>query len=124
MPHKTSLTYSDAGVDIDAGNRLVEDIKVLVRKTSRPGVLSEPGGFAALFEVPLDRYRRPVLVSGTDGVGTKLKLALEARNAALRACGVSSIIGTCVRYRSVTTTPSASRVTGKSKSTLNTSMRL
>ncbi len=77
MPHKTSLTYSDAGVDIDAGNRLVEDIKVLARKTSRPGVLSEPGGFAALFEVPLDRYRRPVLVSGTDGVGTKLKLALE-----------------------------------------------
>ncbi|MBL8259908.1 MAG: phosphoribosylformylglycinamidine cyclo-ligase, partial [Candidatus Competibacteraceae bacterium] len=67
----------DAGVDIDAGNRLVDRIKPHARRTSRPGVLGGLGGFGALFELPLDRYRQPVLVSGTDGVGTKLKLALE-----------------------------------------------
>lgn len=70
-----SLSYRDSGVDIDLGNRLVENIKPLVRRTYRPGVLQGIGGFGALFELPLDRYRRPVLVSGTDGVGTKLKLA-------------------------------------------------
>jgi len=75
-PAPGSLSYRDAGVDIDAGNALVERIKPLVRATLRPGVLSGIGGFGALFEVPLDRYREPVLVSGTDGVGTKLKLAL------------------------------------------------
>ena len=73
----TSLSYRDAGVDIDAGNALVEKIKSTARKTTRPGVLSGLGGFGALFELPLDRYRQPVLVSGTDGVGTKLKLAIE-----------------------------------------------
>jgi phosphoribosylformylglycinamidine cyclo-ligase len=70
------LSYKDAGVDIDAGDALVERIKPLARKTLRDGVLAGIGGFGALFEVP-KRYREPVLVSGTDGVGTKLKLAFE-----------------------------------------------
>lgn len=74
---KQSLSYRDAGVDIDAGNQLVEKIKPFVAKTQRPEVLGGLGGFGALFEVPLNRYKQPVLVSGTDGVGTKLKLALE-----------------------------------------------
>src|SRR5438477_8389779 len=68
------LTYRDAGVDIDAGDALVEAIKPHARKTMRPEVLAGIGGFGALFEVP-KKYRQPVLVSGTDGVGTKLKLA-------------------------------------------------
>ena len=72
-----SLSYRAAGVDIDAGNALVERIKPAVARTHRPGVLGGLGGFGALFELPLDRYRQPVLVSGTDGVGTKLKLAIE-----------------------------------------------
>ncbi len=71
------LSYRDAGVDIDAGNTLVERIKPHAKRTMRPGVLGGLGGFGALFEIPLDRYRQPVLVSGTDGVGTKLKLAME-----------------------------------------------
>jgi phosphoribosylformylglycinamidine cyclo-ligase len=75
--HSPSLSYRDAGVDIDAGNRLVDRIKPHARRTLRPGVLGGLGGFGALFELPLDRYRQPVLVSGTDGVGTKLKLAQE-----------------------------------------------
>ena len=72
----TPLSYKDAGVDIDAGDALVERIKPLAKKTMREGVLAGIGGFGALFEVP-KRYREPVLVSGTDGVGTKLKLAFE-----------------------------------------------
>jgi phosphoribosylformylglycinamidine cyclo-ligase len=72
-----SLSYRDAGVDIDAGNSLVERIKPIVKETFRPGVMAGLGGFGALFELPLDRFREPVLVSGTDGVGTKLKLALQ-----------------------------------------------
>ncbi|UCC13440.1 MAG: phosphoribosylformylglycinamidine cyclo-ligase [Gammaproteobacteria bacterium] len=76
MNDKSSLTYRDAGVDIDAGNELVERIKPLVAATSRAGVLAGIGGFGGLFELPAG-YREPVLVSGTDGVGTKLKLALE-----------------------------------------------
>jgi phosphoribosylformylglycinamidine cyclo-ligase len=72
-----SLSYRDAGVDIDAGDALVERIKPLAAATSRPGVVTGLGGFGALFELPWDRYRQPVLVSGTDGVGTKLKLAIE-----------------------------------------------
>jgi len=71
-----SLSYRDAGVDIDAGNALIDRIKPHAKRTSRPGVLGGLGGFGALFEVPLDRYPQPVLVSGTDGVGTKLKLAM------------------------------------------------
>ncbi len=70
------LSYRDAGVDIDAGDALVERIKPLAKKTMREGVLAGIGGFGALFEVP-KRYREPVLVSGTDGVGTKLKLAFH-----------------------------------------------
>ncbi len=70
------LSYKDAGVDIDAGDALVERIKPLARKTMREGVLAGIGGFGALFEVP-KRYQEPVLVSGTDGVGTKLRLAFE-----------------------------------------------
>jgi phosphoribosylformylglycinamidine cyclo-ligase len=70
------ISYKDAGVDIDAGDALVERIKPLAKKTLREGVLAGIGGFGALFEVPR-RYREPVLVSGTDGVGTKLKLAFE-----------------------------------------------
>ncbi len=72
-----SLSYRDAGVDIDAGEALVERIKPLAAATFRPGVITGLGGFGALFELPVDRYRQPVLVSGTDGVGTKLKLAIQ-----------------------------------------------
>ena len=72
------LSYRDAGVDIDAGNQLVERIKPHAARTQRPGVLDGLGGFGALFELPINRYKEPVLVSGTDGVGTKLKLAIEA----------------------------------------------
>jgi len=74
---RASLSYRDAGVDIDAGAALVERIKPAVARTKRPGVLGGLGGFGALFELPVDRYKQPVLVSGTDGVGTKLKLAIE-----------------------------------------------
>jgi phosphoribosylformylglycinamidine cyclo-ligase len=70
------LSYRDAGVDIDAGDALVDRIKPLAKKTMRDGVLAGIGGFGALFEVP-KRYKEPVLVSGTDGVGTKLKLAFH-----------------------------------------------
>ena len=73
----SSLSYRDAGVDIEAGNRLVDRIKPIAQRTQRPGVMAGLGGFGALFELPLDRYRQPVLVSGTDGVGTKLKLAMQ-----------------------------------------------
>jgi phosphoribosylformylglycinamidine cyclo-ligase len=72
----TPLSYKDAGVDIDAGDALVDRIKPLAKKTMREGVLAGIGGFGALFEVP-KRYKEPVLVSGTDGVGTKLRLAFE-----------------------------------------------
>ncbi|MFM9981651.1 MAG: phosphoribosylformylglycinamidine cyclo-ligase, partial [Burkholderiales bacterium] len=68
------LSYRDAGVDIDAGDALVETIKPFARRTMRPEVLAGIGGFGALMELP-KKYRQPVLVSGTDGVGTKLKLA-------------------------------------------------
>lgn len=71
------LTYRDAGVDIDAGDRLVENIKPFAKKTLRKGVLAGIGGFGALFEIARKRYREPVLVAGTDGVGTKLKIAFE-----------------------------------------------
>jgi phosphoribosylformylglycinamidine cyclo-ligase len=72
----TPLSYRDAGVDIDAGDALVERIKPFARRTMRPEVLAGIGGFGALFEIS-KRYREPVLVAGTDGVGTKLKLAFE-----------------------------------------------
>lgn len=73
-----TLSYKDAGVDIDAGNRLVERIKAVASKTRRPEVLAGLGGFGALFELPKG-YREPVLVSGTDGVGTKLRLAMALK---------------------------------------------
>ena len=75
--NQESQNYKDAGVDIEAGNDLVERIKPIAAKTRRPGVMAGLGGFGSLFELPLDRYKNPILVSGTDGVGTKLKLALE-----------------------------------------------
>lgn len=74
----TSLSYRDAGVDIEAGNALVDRIKPHAKKTVRPGVMAGLGGFGSMFELPLERYKKPVLVSGTDGVGTKLRLAIES----------------------------------------------
>ena len=71
----SSLTYKDAGVDINKGNSLIEQIKPIAKSTMRPEVLAGLGGFGAMFEIPLDKYKNPVLISGTDGVGTKLKLA-------------------------------------------------
>ena len=76
MTEGPAITYRDAGVDIDAGDELVERIKPLVRRTQRREVLAGIGGFGALVELPAG-YRRPVLVSGTDGVGTKLRLAID-----------------------------------------------
>ena len=75
--HATSLSYRDAGVDIDRGNRLVDRIRAIASRTYRPGVLGGVGGFASLFKLPMDRYRNPVLVTAADGVGTKLRLAVE-----------------------------------------------
>lgn len=75
---KTSLSYKDAGVDIDAGNALVDRIKGVVKKTRRPEVMGGLGGFGALCALP-QKYREPVLVSGTDGVGTKLRLAMDLK---------------------------------------------
>ncbi|MBL1265938.1 phosphoribosylformylglycinamidine cyclo-ligase [Candidatus Methylomicrobium oryzae] len=77
MSEQQSLNYKSAGVDIEAGNNLVERIKPIAARTRIPGVMAGLGGFGSMFELPLDRYREPVLVSGTDGVGTKLKLANE-----------------------------------------------
>jgi phosphoribosylformylglycinamidine cyclo-ligase len=73
-----SLSYRDAGVDIEAGNALVDRIKPHAARTKRPGVMAGLGGFGGLFELPVDRYKKPILVSGTDGVGTKLRLAIES----------------------------------------------
>jgi phosphoribosylformylglycinamidine cyclo-ligase len=75
---KTSLSYKDAGVDIDAGNALVERIKGVAKRTARPEVMGGLGGFGALCELPAG-YKQPVLVSGTDGVGTKLRLAMDLK---------------------------------------------
>ena len=76
-PRATSLTYRDAGVDVDRGARLVDRIRAIAGRTYRPGVLGGVGGFASLFRLPVDRFRRPVLVTAADGVGTKLRLAVE-----------------------------------------------
>ncbi len=78
MTNKTSLSYKDAGVDIDAGNALVERIKGVVKETRRPEVMGGLGGFGALCALP-QKYREPILVSGTDGVGTKLRLAMDLK---------------------------------------------
>ena len=89
----TGLTYRDAGVDIDAGDELVDRIKPLVKRATRPEVLAGIGGFGALVELPLDRWKRPVLVSGTDGVGTKLRLAIDTE----RHDGIGiDLVGMCV----------------------------
>ena len=71
----SSLTYKDSGVDITKGNQLIEKIKPIAKSTLRQGVLAGLGGFGAMFEIPIDRYKNPVLISGTDGVGTKLMVA-------------------------------------------------
>ncbi len=77
---KTGLTYADAGVDIDAGNALVERIKPAAKRTSRPGVMAGLGGFGALFDLKAAGYTDPVLVAATDGVGTKLRIAIDTGN--------------------------------------------
>lgn len=74
---KKGLTYADAGVDIDAGNKAVELMKDSVRASYRPEVIGDLGGFGGLFALNTKKYKEPVLVSGTDGVGTKLKLAFQ-----------------------------------------------
>ena len=74
---KNGLTYADSGVDIDAGNRLVDLIKPLVRATARAGSEAEIGGFGGLFDLKAAGFRDPVLVAATDGVGTKVKIAIE-----------------------------------------------
>ena len=78
MTEKTPLTYADSGVDIEAGNALVSRLKPLVKATARPGVTGELGGFGGLFDLAATGYKDPVLVSGTDGVGTKILLAIES----------------------------------------------
>ncbi|TAN71364.1 MAG: phosphoribosylformylglycinamidine cyclo-ligase [Methylobacter sp.] len=75
--NQEGLNYKSAGVDIEAGNALVERIKPIAARTRTAGVMAGLGGFGSMFELPLDRYQQPILVSGTDGVGTKLKLANE-----------------------------------------------
>ena len=75
---KPSLSYKDAGVDINAGNELVERIKPHVKRTTRPEVIGGLGGFGALCAIP-GKYKEPILVSGTDGVGTKLRLAIDLK---------------------------------------------
>lgn len=77
QPDDKKLTYEDAGVNIEHGNRLVKRLKKIGRNTDRPGTMGDIGGFGALFDLGALNYRQPVLVSGTDGVGTKIKLAIE-----------------------------------------------
>src|ERR1700748_3366798 len=74
---RNGLTYADSGVDIDAGNRLVDLIKPMVRATARSGAEAEIGGFGGLFDLKAAGFRDPVLVAATDGVGTKVKIAIE-----------------------------------------------
>ncbi|HKK84509.1 MAG TPA: phosphoribosylformylglycinamidine cyclo-ligase, partial [Roseovarius sp.] len=77
---KNGITYSDAGVDIDAGNALVDRIKPAAKRTNRPGVMAGLGGFGALFDLKAAGYTDPVLVAATDGVGTKLRIAIDTGN--------------------------------------------
>ncbi|HAJ45313.1 MAG TPA: phosphoribosylformylglycinamidine cyclo-ligase, partial [Alphaproteobacteria bacterium] len=78
--NRPPVTYAEAGVDIDAGEALVEAIKPMTRSTARPGADGALGGFGGLFDLKAAGFKDPVLVSGTDGVGTKLKVAIEARD--------------------------------------------
>src|SRR3546814_14327213 len=92
MKKSTGLSYRDAGVDIDAGDALVDDIKKIVKSTRRPEVLAGVGGFGALVGLP-KKYKKPVLVSGTDGVGTKLRLGIDTG----RVQGLGQdLVGMCV----------------------------
>ena len=84
------LSYSDAGVDIDAGNELVERIKPSLQKTNRPGVLSAIGGFGGLFDLKAAGFKDPILVAATDGVGTKLKIAIETKK--LSTIGIDLVL--------------------------------
>src|SRR6266446_5493154 len=77
IDRKNGLTYADSGVDIDAGNRLVDLIKPMVRATARAGADAEIGGFGGLFDLKAAGFKDPVLVAATDGVGTKVKIAIE-----------------------------------------------
>ncbi|MFT6083584.1 MAG: phosphoribosylamine--glycine ligase/phosphoribosylformylglycinamidine cyclo-ligase, partial [Alphaproteobacteria bacterium] len=81
----SSITYKDAGVDIEAGNMLVKKIAPMIEMTKRAGVMSQIGGFGGLFDLKAENYTDPVLVSGTDGVGTKLKIAID--------CGIHHTVG-------------------------------
>ena len=92
MTSSKGLSYRDAGVDIDAGDELVDDIKKIVRSTRRPEVLAGVGGFGALVGLP-KKYKKPVLVSGTDGVGTKLRLGIDSGR--VQGLGID-LVGMCV----------------------------
>ena len=87
------LSYSDAGVDIDAGNELIERIKPILKKTNRPGVISAIGGFGGLFDLKAAGFKDPILVAATDGVGTKLKIAIETKK--LSTIGID-LVAMCV----------------------------
>src|SRR3954465_14825988 len=89
----TGLTYAEAGVDIDAGNAMVDAIKPLVRATRRPGADAEIGGFGGLFDLKAAGFKDPILVAANDGVGTKLKIAIEARDH--RTIGID-LVAMCV----------------------------